>query len=194
EHAVEQPASIAGLVLDGRTVRIIGPHSIIMTDKGNGRQSILMDGQTFTDKAMAKLDTGKLSDAEQLFVLALRADPDSDAFGLLGECWYLQGNIENALQASSMALEVNKENAHAAAIQRLCLNSLKYPEKLGTDNAPLLKVAIAPDSSEKPMTVAISLLALGKLKEAKLSFSKILKKYPGSFRASTFKSKCRDEN
>jgi len=194
ESTEEQPGSRMGAICDGRTVQINGVNSIVIRGKDNGRLSIVMDGQTFTDKALAALDTGKLSEAERLFVQALRADPDSENFGLLGECWYLQGKNENALQASSMALEINKGNAHAAAIQRLCMDALKYPKRNVTDTEPLLKVAIAPDSSEKPMTVAISLLALGKSKEAKQSFTDLLNKNPGSFRASTFKSKCREEN
>lgn len=194
ESTEEQPGSRMGAICDGRTVQINGVNSIVIRGKDNGRLSIVMDGQTFTDKALAALDTGKLSEAERLFVQALRADPDSENFGLLGECWYLQGKNENALQASSMALEINKRNAHATAIQRLCMDALKYPKRNVTDTELLLKVAIAPDSSEKPMTVAISLLALGKSKEAKQSFTDLLNKNPGSFRASTFKSKCREEN
>jgi hypothetical protein len=191
EEDLDRPGTRGGGICDGREVLLNGPFDVAIIGKGDGRLEIRLNGQTLSDKAISKMDKGELSAAENTFVAALRADPASESFSMLGECWYLQEKIENALEASSMALELDNRNAHAAAIQRLCRSDLKQASDKNRETDSLLNAAIAADSPEKPMTVALSLMAVGKPKVAVHILSNILKKEPGSYRASAFKAKCR---
>lgn len=113
--------SVLGGVSDGnRTIRIIGPKNISVNGMPDGRQSILMDGQTFLDKARSQFKSGSLGNAENLFVMALRAEPEADTFRMLGECWYKMGKKADAFQAASMALELDPRNSKAAALKKRC--------------------------------------------------------------------------
>lgn len=178
------------VVCDDKRVCLKGNHSIAIKGKGNGRLDVRIDGQTLTEKAIDILEKGNPDKCEKLLTSALRADATSEAFGLLGECWYLQGNNEDALQASSMALELNSNNAHAAAIQTLCRNDSTRSSQLNPITKSLLLSAVSNNSGEKPITVAICLFALGRQKQATAALSDILKRTPDSYRATTMKSKC----
>jgi tetratricopeptide (TPR) repeat protein len=116
-----------GGIADGRKLHISGPSSITVIGQGGGRQKILLDGQTLAQKARIQLQAGNLPLAENILTSALRADPNSENFGLLAHCWYRQKRFEEALQAASMALETNSNNKQAAQILRSCQKRLKIP-------------------------------------------------------------------
>jgi tetratricopeptide (TPR) repeat protein len=185
------PGSVVGGVFDGRSVDVSGPRDIEITGNNDGRLTINLDGQSLTTMGLVQMDAGNLVLAESRLVAQLRAYPQSDAFGYLGELWFHQRQYDDALQAAALALVMDKRNAHAAAIVCLCREQLNLPSTSTAAHRALQNAATIAGTPEKPMIKAMSALALGDIDNARKQFSKVLGKYPKSFRAKQFKDLCR---
>ncbi len=111
-----------GGIVGYREMRINGADSIEIRGLPEGRTTVVIDGETLTTKANNLLKKGKLPQAEKLFISALRADPNSENFALISDCWYRQNRYQNAFEASSLALELDASNKLATKIKRATKN------------------------------------------------------------------------
>lgn len=181
------PMMSSGIEADGREIRVDGVSSDVTESYGDGTMRIMLDGLRLTDKALISFEEGDLERAERILVAALKADPDSETFGLLAECWYFQGKLTEALQACDLALEFDVSNGHAVAIRQLITKKLGRTSVLSEADNRALKSSIGANANVEKLTAALSYFVLKKHASAERLFNDILKKHPQSWRTFSWK-------
>ena len=113
EPGRENTGSRGGGISDGKPISIRGPNSIVVLGNGDGSHRIILDGLRLVDIAARELKQNKLNRAEDVATAAVRANPNSEAFALIGQIWYRRKKLESAWQACSMALDLDGNNKEA---------------------------------------------------------------------------------
>ncbi len=180
----------SNVIASGKEISVQGPSSVFSDTSADGTTKIVIDGLRLTDLALIQLEKGEVERAESILVSALRADPDSETFGLLAECWYLQGKLDDALQACDVALEFDKNSAHAIAISYLAKGKLGQKVVLDEAARLALQSSTSPNSHAERLTGALSCFVLEKPVKSKQLFVEILRKHPKSWRTRSWKEIC----
>lgn len=170
---------------DGRPIALGSNSDISVIGNGTGYFKILLDGETFAEKALKRIELKDLEEADKLLVLALRAEPSASNFALLSECWLMEGKVSQAYQAASIALDLDQNNAHAAALLILAQRKQGTQTDITSKVARLAKFDLD-DSKLDAFDSALLKLALGKNKEAERAFIKLTPKKSPAYRTKFF--------
>ena len=148
-----------GAIVDGLRLSIVSAEDIGIIGSNGGYLSILIGGKTFSQIAIARLEEGKIAEAEDLVIQALRAFPKAETFELLSETCFLQGKYELAYEAASTAVFLDSNSIQSLSIMALSSRYITHDRPKSSAKTAVFRTYLEDNPSRQDLKSIYVLLA-----------------------------------